>query len=695
MSSSCHVGMIRSRMTIKAQEPLKDPIHSMKVNPYHTPIRLEEFTPDFEAMTKKLEAFWEAQGVEWKFGIEHEFRWGDVEGDVVQESVDAQEGLAPDPRTPETRLDDANHRLQEYAIELKKMEKVLKELPPQECRQRLDDLREKHKISFGISDSVEYRGNVYISAGSAFLDFPDADAQTSSAQMIRDEAMMVTRIYRNRLHLRDAIRKHFDDEIVQLSKKHLPESIEVKHAKAKREAIETFELRELIMCWVHELSPIKDRLEYVFGKGTGGAGYYDNDGVGEMRVKPTSPSEAALLQRELVITLSQAAYDYGIGLWHSANEHIHISAHKDGQTLTDSRITQVAIQMPDKDGLPDSKKTRQLSHQAFREQMIHGMLALGYDTMPMWKNVNEFETDRFVTATGQSRSNTIRQLSNRVEWRMDLYSNLNPNIAEIVSLVLAGATYGLTNPENAKERASKIGAKSGYHARFRHLKQHPEFSDDQIELLQDLVSMSDFVLVDDGSQGTENKHYRLKTSRNENILINNYFGQIAGLMGLPEGGLSGAMVRHELEKITIRKEKSDGVADAAPRLMIDYAGANEPLKKALSFIRCDHVIPAVSFDDRAILKHQKWPLAQPLDGSDQPRASVLEQKTKLLDVMKQSPHVKAVFEQWGDGGLYNRLMDWAGDWFPAHTPDFKVSNVRYRERVSERHPPTPTQTVMQ
>lgn len=658
-------------MVIRSQAPLKEPVHPMMVNPYHEPTLLNGLSADFYTMLVKLENFWSQQEIQWQMGIEREFRFGNVEEDNDSSLESASQSGAKAQRTYSELLDQANDKLTAYVKSLRQQQRELSLLTPDECHDRILQMRSEHGIAFGALNIFGRPTSKDLTSGAAVFDVLKSD---SAEQMVRDEAAIVTRIYRNRLRLRDELRKHFDAAVEDIKKNKPDDAEAIRQATLRRNALERFDLRAMIMCWMYELSPIKDHLEYVFDSGAVGTGYYDNPNVAEMRIKQCSPSLAVQRHQQMIVALSQAAYDYGIGLSFSPNPHIHMSASKNGVLLTDREAIDTSI-IHDATLDIASPKKEVLSNQEFRERVVVGQLLIDYEAKPLIAAPPFQDQGMLGSTTGLSRGNFLRLLSNRTEARTSYNARSQPDISILAALQLAGATYGLLKSEDAKKRASAIGLESCVVPQITVKKSEP-VSLKAMEMLKDILEMSGF------KEEPENC-YHLIASNDQAFLIHNYFSEIRQMMGNEEATTQEIM--DELRKIKINCNVSDN--SQKPSYDIVYVGKNQDIQALINNMECKQLVPDLVSSASKAHASQIEPLLKPHPNSEYPDVSWNEIRQRLAERVKNSEPLREVMKRWAPESLYPKLLASLDQILPVEIPPLQVSDANYLARVSERHSP--------
>lgn len=191
--------------------------------------------------------------------------------------------------------------------------------------------------------------------------------------------------------------------------------------------VETFNAREMLMYDLIELDPrTKDVLEPVFGKSRDGDGYYDAQGVLELKTKPTDPRTVMVNRNVVLQVLFDKAATYGIDLRSYPSFHVNISFWDDKGNLFD-------------DSHPDfSTKGKALTE---------GITKAFYDGIFILLRKHEMKSDRLMSlGLTVDRQGWIRYSSGRVEVRSSIDGNLQDQ-GMLTTTLLAGALYGLSNQE--------------------------------------------------------------------------------------------------------------------------------------------------------------------------------------------------------------------------------------------------------
>lgn len=194
--------------------------------------------------------------------------------------------------------------------------------------------------------------------------------------------------------------------------------------------VKSFNAREVLMYDLIELDPrTKPVLESLFGQSRDGDGYYDAQGVLELKLKPVAPLRAIENRLTVLHALYNKVTEYGLELRSHPSFHVNISFWDDDGNLFDD------------------------SHPRFSTEakaLTEGITKVFYDNIFVLLEKYEMESDELMSfGLSTNRQTLLRYSSGRIEVRPSVHSKLqDPNI--MISMLLAGALYGLSDQEKGE-----------------------------------------------------------------------------------------------------------------------------------------------------------------------------------------------------------------------------------------------------
>jgi len=209
--------------------------------------------------------------------------------------------------------------------------------------------------------------------------------------------------------------------------------------ESKIEEVRQFGAREILMYDFIELDPeTKDFLEPLFGKTRDGNGYYDGQGVLELKFKPTDPN-SSLNNRMIVLKkLFDKATRYGLEISHAPSFHINISLWDKNGNIFDNKN-------------PSFKKKAKV--------VVEGVTRAFYDSIFTLIDKHYAQSDRLKSlALDVHRENLLRYSSDRIEIRPSV-SEAAQDPSAMIAVFLSGAIYGLES-KNPKEKIHAIKVSS-------------------------------------------------------------------------------------------------------------------------------------------------------------------------------------------------------------------------------------------
>lgn len=220
---------------------------------------------------------------------------------------------------------------------------------------------------------------------------------------------------KNRKALIDELTEHFSEQFTADMGANAAAELE-----DKIEALSDFSLSELVMCKLHEVT-LPDVLEYRFGTGALGDGYYDFPPVLEVRVAKQPAEQAVENYNKVVSTIQSVANEYDLSS-RFYRHHLNFSANRnsDGANLT---------QIDDEESLDFSSKAAEgINH------LIDEAFPLTEDS---WANDSYDCKPRI----GLDRKSRLRVCDNRLEFR-GAHADDNTHLAMEMAMILGGAKYG-------------------------------------------------------------------------------------------------------------------------------------------------------------------------------------------------------------------------------------------------------------
>jgi len=201
--------------------------------------------------------------------------------------------------------------------------------------------------------------------------------------------------------------------------------------KDKLEKIRDFNAREILMYDMVEIDPrTRDILEPIFGKSRDGHGYYDGQGVLELKLKPVDPI-TAIKNRKLVLKiLYEKAVEYGLELHSIPSFHVNCSFwDADGNMFDDT-------------------------HHAFSTKgklLSQGITKAFYDNILVLLRHHEMRSPELADLwLSVARDAFLRFSLGRIEVRPSARDNLQDSDV-LITMLLAGAIYGLSESGNKDE----------------------------------------------------------------------------------------------------------------------------------------------------------------------------------------------------------------------------------------------------
>jgi hypothetical protein len=183
--------------------------------------------------------------------------------------------------------------------------------------------------------------------------------------------------------LKDMLIAHYEAQMDQVT----PPETAVLHDKIT--ALEAFTLTDLILCKLYEID-LHDIIEYRFGPRKWGKGYYDNDRIAEIRLKPCDAGELGERYTQVREAIDRACEEYGL-YREIAPYHLNASANRksDGVNLTDA-------EQHTEEALP------------FLRKATEGILALMSDCAGLIDPCNGNERFDFLLSAGAGRDSVMR-----------------------------------------------------------------------------------------------------------------------------------------------------------------------------------------------------------------------------------------------------------------------------------------------
>lgn len=200
----------------------------------------------------------------------------------------------------------------------------------------------------------------------------------------------------------------------------------------KLKQLREFNPAELLMYELIEKNPrTKDMLEYSFGKGETGSGYYDSPGILELRLKHCAPS-AVCRNRHIVLDEIEKIIDsYHLAVTMPPNYHINFSFWENGENTFD---------------------IKNASHTTTGARICEGINKAMFDGLLFAENPQKRMLMKNIAISGQ-RISFLRQANGRLEVRLLISDIPYQHPESIVTTVLAGAAYGLEAHKSGNKQA--------------------------------------------------------------------------------------------------------------------------------------------------------------------------------------------------------------------------------------------------
>jgi hypothetical protein len=220
--------------------------------------------------------------------------------------------------------------------------------------------------------------------------------------------------------------KNLKDHCVKLARSELSKGLGAFEKQRRQERagqMQHFLPYEFLMYELHDVNPrTKDILEYSFGKGQLGSGYYDNPGVFEIRLKPTSPEQLCKNHQTVMEELEKLMKFYGARFKFKPTYHVNISFWKDS-----------------KDNVLNTSSD---SHITLGKQVVEGMARAAYDGFCL---IRDPRCEAFPNSMGVgfSRTKFLRLANGRLEVRLPNDTENYQHPESIITLAMAGALHGL------------------------------------------------------------------------------------------------------------------------------------------------------------------------------------------------------------------------------------------------------------
>jgi hypothetical protein len=214
--------------------------------------------------------------------------------------------------------------------------------------------------------------------------------------------------------------------------------------QAKKEAVQEFNAQEILMYDLVERNPkTRDILEPIFGTSRDGHGYYDGEGILELKLNPVSPEQQRQNRRIVLETLYEKSVQYGLIIEDEPSYHLSFSFWRDGKNLFD----------PSNDEFLTTGK-----------HLLEGITRSVYDIIPTV--ISPYAMDSRIREDVKlhvNRDNFLRLASGRVELR-PMTEGENQDTDVYLALILAGAVNGL----KATDRSHMLSAQHIRKGHFHH-----------------------------------------------------------------------------------------------------------------------------------------------------------------------------------------------------------------------------------
>lgn len=390
-------------------------------NPFMETPPLWQFNKQFLQLAGNLDRFWESQGIEWRFGVEHEFKIGCPGDENIRRYITRLNELIV--------LEASTGQAQPDGLSLPRH---------RQNRTLLKGMREhKQDAIRGLRDTY----GVIIGECEPEIRTLKNARQSPAGPTLREELSHMQAILAKRQTLKQKLIDHI--------RQNTGYSEGEKAEKIKEIGKNTFKLRDCLMTAMQEIW-LHDELEYRFGKKDGGRGFYDAPGTSEVRTHPKRLEGAIRDFHQVIATINRAAQDYGVNIRHLLNQHIHVSAHVAG---TESKAHPYGIPLTylsHKDERTVTYSTRRsqtdpltVTRDGFYRRAVEGLYTLMADGQLFWEGYPDI-------SAGSGRGSVIRVMQDQFELRRTPKKSEGIDLPMSLAMILAGVTHGLTDREQRR-----------------------------------------------------------------------------------------------------------------------------------------------------------------------------------------------------------------------------------------------------